>query len=421
MDLQINAEFAPKLRECLFADDRYIIIYGGRGGGKSWAIARALLLRGLVKPLRILCVREFMSSVADSVHKLLSDQIFELCLADYYTIEKGTIFGRNGTEFRFAGIRNNVTQIKSFEGIDICWAEEAQNVSKASWEVLVPTIRKTGSQIIVSFNPEGQNDETYQRFVVKPPPYSRVVKINYDENPWFPEVLRREAEYLKASDPDLYQNVWLGFPRIALDKAIYARELRELQEEGRICKVPYDNSIPVNTFWDLGRADHTAIIFAQVVAMEFRVIDYIQDSGKSIHDYIKQIQTKPYIYGTDFLPHDARAKTLGTRRSIEEIMRSNGRKVQIVPRLSIQDGINAARSIFPRVYVDELKCAKLLECLRNYRWDDSDRPKPVHDVYCHGSDAWRYMSLSLNPPKPKSEDIRTTGYTNYGVTTGWMA
>jgi phage terminase large subunit len=398
---QISAEFPPKLIGPLFdRDARYKIFYGGRGGSKSWSIVRALLIQGISRPLRILCVREFMSSVADSVHKLLADQIQALGLSDHYTVEKASIFAANGTEFRFAGIRNNVSAIKSFEAVDIAFVEEASNVSATSWSILIPTIRKAGSQIWLSFNPELASDDTFQRFIVHTPPNSIVVKINYDENPWFPEVLQAEAEHLKETDPDAYNNIYLGFPKVFLENAIYGKELRIAQEENRIGKVPYDPLLPVHRFWDLGWRDQSAVTMAQTIGFETHIIDYLQGSQKTIHEYLKILQAKPYIFGVDFLPHDAKAKQLGSGKSIEEIMRSTGCKVQIVPRLSVEDGINATRMMFANTWIDEVKCADLIQCLRKYRYDITGaRPTPIHDDASHGADSVRYCAISLRAPK----------------------
>src|SRR6185437_8216085 len=180
---QIEANFPEKL-SYLFKPKRYKVAYGGRGGAKSWGFARALLILGAQKPLRILCARETQKSIQDSVHKLLSDQVKALGLEEFYQVQKAAIIGANGTEFAFAGIRQNVGNMKSFEGCDICWVEEAQNVSKHSWSVLIPTIRKEGSEIWVSFNPELETDETYQRFVIRPYPGCEPVKINWSDNPW---------------------------------------------------------------------------------------------------------------------------------------------------------------------------------------------------------------------------------------------
>ena len=160
-----KAAFPAKLQG-LFKKSRYKVLYGGRGGAKSWGIARALLIMGAKKPMRILCAREYQTSIKDSVHKLLCDQIEALGLLQFYEITQASLRGANGTEFAFIGLKNNPANIKSFEGVDVCWVEEAQTVSRLSWNILIPTIRKEGSEIWVSFNPELETDETYQRFVV---------------------------------------------------------------------------------------------------------------------------------------------------------------------------------------------------------------------------------------------------------------
>ncbi|MDN5881532.1 MAG: PBSX family phage terminase large subunit, partial [Nitrosospira sp.] len=388
-----------------------------RGGAKSWGVARALLIQAAATPLRILCVREFQTSIAESVHHLLQSQIAEIGLESFYEVQNNAIKGANGSEFVFAGLRNNVTKIKSFEGVDRVWVEEAQTVSKSSWEVLIPTIRKDGSEIWLTFNPELESDETYRRFVVNPPADAKVVKINWQDNPWFPEVLAREKDELKARDPDAYQNVWEGHCRVTLDGAIYARELRLAQEEGRIRNVPYDALKQVHTFFDLGWADNTSIWFAQSVNNELRLIDYYSNNQQPLQHYIGVLQNKGYIYGTDWLPHDAKAKTLATGRSVEEIMTAAGRKVQIVPNLSVSDGINAARTIFNRCYFDEARCAEGLQSLRHYRYDvDPDSKqfsgKPLHDYHSHAADAFRYFAVAIEEDRPASSarGIRMGGW-----------
>ena len=136
-----KAEFPLKL-ECLFKPSRYKVLYGGRGGAKSWGVARALLIKAAQSQLRILCAREFQTSIKDSVHKLLCDQIEALGLGSFYEITQTSIRGKNGSEFSFVGLKNNVANVKSYEGVDICWVEEAQTTSRMSWSVLIPTIRK---------------------------------------------------------------------------------------------------------------------------------------------------------------------------------------------------------------------------------------------------------------------------------------
>lgn len=431
--LSLRAEFPEKL-EFLFTPSRYKVLYGGRGGAKSWGVARALLIKGAKTPLRILCAREFQSSIQDSVHRLLSDQIEALGLSAFYEIQKASIRGANGTEFGFEGIRHNVSKIKSYEGADICWVEEADQVSRSSWEVIVPTIRKeyadgTTSEIWLTFNPQLETDETYKRFILNPQPDALVTKINHNDNPWFPEVLRREMEHLKATDSDAYLNIWEGHCRQSLEGAIYANELRAARESGRITRVPYDQTKPVHTFWDLGWSDKTAIWFAQAIGFEYRVIDYHDDDQKTINHYLQVLQSKQYVYGTDWLPHDAQNSTLAAAgRSIESLMRASGRKVRIIPKLSVEHGINAARTVFPNCWFDAEKCADGLQSLNHYRYEvDPDTKqfskKPFHDQHSHAADAFRYMALSLKEPKSEREQkpiIKTIEIGSDSRRLGWM-
>lgn len=207
-----EVEIARPFREIL-NPARYKVFYGGRGSGKSWSIGKVLVSRAAFEKKKILCAREIQKSIKDSVHALLVEQIEQLDLSKLYEITKNSIRGiYSGSEIIFNGLRHNVQEIKSTEGIDICWVEEAQGVSEESWKVLIPTIRKPDSEIWVTFNPAQESDPTYQRFIVNPPPGSIVRKVNWNDNPWFPEVLRREMEYDRRIDPDKYLHIWEGNP-----------------------------------------------------------------------------------------------------------------------------------------------------------------------------------------------------------------
>lgn len=206
-----RVEFARPF-EALFSPSRYKVFYGGRGGAKSWAFARALLLMAAARPLRILCAREFQVSIADSVHRLLSDQIEAMGLQDKFTVQQNSITSCCSSLFLFKGIRKNIREIKSLEGIDVCWVEEAESVSKESWEILIPTIRKQDSEIWVGFNPGTADDDTYKRFVLAPPEGALVRKVGWQDNPWFPATLRAEMEYCRRKDADAFAHIWGGEP-----------------------------------------------------------------------------------------------------------------------------------------------------------------------------------------------------------------
>jgi len=417
-------EFPEKL-ECLFRPGRYKILYGGRGGAKSWGVARALLVRGTVAPLRILCAREIQKSITDSVHRLLADQIAAMGLSHFYEVQQTTIKGANGSSFLFAGLRHNINNIKSLEGADIVWVEEAQTVSKASWEKLIPTVRKPGSQIVVSFNPELDTDETYVRFVKNTPPNTEVVKIDWRDNPWFPAELEAERRHLQATDPDAYLNIYDGHCRQTLDGAIYAKEIRAATEENRLTRVPYEQSKPVHTFWDLGRADRTSIWFGQLVGFETRCIDFYENSGHALGHYLKELQARSYVYGDCWLPHDANNELLASERTIAQQMRAAGFTVKITPKTSVANGINAARTMFPNMWFDADKCADGLNHLRRYRYDVDPETgqfskEPLHDDASHAADAFRYLAVALREKKA-SATMKPAHRTPVAGHSAWMA
>lgn len=419
----------PKALEFLFEPHRYKVAYGGRGGSKSWGVARALLIQGWKDPLRILCAREFQKSIKDSVHKLLSDQIKELDLEDFYIVQETTIKGKNGTEFFFEGLRHNVNNIKSYEGVDRCWVEEAKNVSKASWDVLIPTIRKAGSEIWVTFNPELETDETYKRFVVTPPHDCIVRKVNWRDNPWFPSVLKDEMETLKARDEDAYLHVWEGSCRLTLDGAIYAKELREATLQGRITKVPYDEAHPVHTFWDLGWSDCTSIWFAQKVGFEYRMVDFYQNRLQKLSHYVQAIQARGYMLGRHYLPHDAASHSLNAD-SIEKTMQGvfGKQNVVVVPRVTEKvNGLKAAREIFPRCWFDEAKCGDGIQALRHYRYDVDEHGQyskfPMHDENSHAADAFETFARSIErrTQVETAPMVEFTQYSPESQSVQWMA
>jgi len=201
--------------EFLFVPHRFKVMEGGRGGMKSWAVARALIVLSLQKKVRILCAREYQTSIADSVHKLLHDQIKSLGLEPWFKVTKGHIYSSNGSEFLFMGLgdlgqKSNRTKIKSFEGVDICWVEEAESIGKDTWEVLIPTIRKAGSEIWITYNLCNEDDATYQKFHVAPPDDCVRVELNWRENHWISKELLAAKDHLFATDPESAEHVWDG-------------------------------------------------------------------------------------------------------------------------------------------------------------------------------------------------------------------
>lgn len=413
----LSAEFPAKL-QFLFQPGRYKVAHGGRGSAKSWGFARALLIQAAQKPLRVLCTREVQRSIKDSVHKLLSDQIEGLGLGKLYDILATEIRCKNGSEFIFAGLSTQtVESIKSFEGIDVVWIEEAQAVSKRSWDVLTPTIRKPGSEIWVSFNPELETDETYRRFVLTPPAGAVVAQLNWRDNPWFPEELEAERQDTLKRDPDSYDNIWEGVPRRSVSGAIFAKEIDRAYLEGRVRPVPYDPKLKVHTVWDLGWNDSTSILFVQKSPTEIRVVDFIEDSHRTLDEYAAMIKLRLWNFGTHYLPHDGDAKEFRTGKTAREILSTQLGAVQIVPNIGVEQGIKAARMLFGQVYFDETKAQPLLEHLKRYRRNiptTTDEPtSPVHDEHSHAADAYRYLAVIAD--QMRNEQWGEIKYDNRGI------
>ncbi len=416
---KIPVQFPEKL-EFLFKPSRYKVAYGGRGGSKSWGFARALLLQGMQKPLRILCTREFQSSIKDSVHKLLADQIITMGLEDFYEVQQSTVIGRNGTEFVFAGLRHNINNLKSFESADIVWIEEAVDVLKAHWLKLIFTLRKEGSEIWISFNPELEEDDTYQMFVINPPDDAVVVKMNYTDNPFLSATSLKEITDLKAKDYQDYLHVCEGHCKQMLEGAIYAKEMLAATQENRITKVPYSPHVGVNVFFDLGWSDHTSLWFVQRVGFEYRAIRSYENRQQAFNHYLQYIQSHGYIIDRLFLPHDAQATNLGTGMSIEEIARAAGFKVVIVPKLSIEDGINAVRTIFPNMWFDQENCTMGIQALKRYRYDVDDKGKfsnvPLHDEYSDFADGIRYCAVAMTDKGKSNRPVKKIMLSRNGMT-----
>lgn len=387
--------------ECFIPPVRYKIAHGGRGSSKSWSIARLLIIKAYKENTRILCARETQKSITDSVLQLLSDQITLLGLDGYFEVQKTQILGVNGSRFLFEGLRSNITKIKSMEGIDVVWVEEAESVTFTSWETLIPTIRKKGSEIWVSFNPRDEMDDTYQRFIEHPQEDSVITEVNYNDNPWFPEELEKERLHLEKVNWDLYEHVWLGKCFANREGAYYSKYLQSIKEQ--ITRVPVEPGLRVSTYWDLGVSDSTAIWFVQNIGMELRVIDCYEAHGEGLQHYIKHLydfaEKHNIIYDRHVAPHDIRVRELTNGKSRLDTARKLGINFHVAPNLSIEEGIHSTRQILHRCWFDAERCKEGLKSLRNYRkeFDESKgvyKNNPLHDWTSHFSDAFRYFAIS---------------------------
>lgn len=383
---------------------RHYLYHGGRSSGKSTTVAIFLVTLATSKPMRILCCREIQRSIKESVHRLLSDCIEKYQLPGW-TITDETLKNSNGSEFIFKGLHGNEQNVKSTEGVDICWVEEAQSVSMNSIDVLIPTIRKEGSFLIWTMNRLSAQDPVWVRIAEKPDDRTYIKQVNSTaiEKLLSPEIIA-EREKMRVDNPELYAHVWLGEPLTVTTGSIYGKQLAQAREDGRIGKVPYDGSAPVYAALDLGVGDSTAICFFQNVGQEIHFIDYYESSGEDLAHYINVLANKPWDYRQIFLPHDAKARELQTGKTREEFFREHGYNNVTILRPSShtfgQDDINmTARPKFSRCWFDEKNCARLLECLAAYHYEYDDKNKllkdrPHHDWSSHAADAFIYSLIA---------------------------
>ncbi len=422
MQLKIEVPKEFKVLFDLDSDLRHIVLYGGRASGKSTSVALSLLILGMNKKLRILCTREVQNSIADSVHKLLSDLISKYKL-NTWEVQKDIIRNKQtGSEIFFKGLHNNSQSIKSIEGIDIVWVEEAQSVSADSINTLVPTIRKAGSRLIWTFNRLTENDPVWELIVKKADDRTFVQRINSDaiESLLSKEIIE-EREKMRIDNPEMFEHVWLGEPMTAKTGSVFGKQLAQARNEGRITKVPYDASTGVYTAWDLGIGDSTVIWFFQVVGREIHFIDHYEGSNEDLGHYISYIQNKPYQYTTHFLPHDSKARELQTGMTRVEFFNNHGiYNIEVLRPTNFslgQDDIDlVARPKFSLCWFDEEKCQRGLECLRayHYEYDEKNkllRNKPEHDWSSHSSSAFIYALMAKTEQLDVKLKVKFKSYT----------
>ena len=428
-ELEVRADFPPKM-EFLFRPSRFKVAYGGRDASRSWSVARALLTIGFNRTERILCAREIQKTLSDSVMALLKDQIEKLGLSAFYNAQENSIKGMNGTEFIFTGLRDlDANKIKSYEGVTICWVEEAETLTKRSFNILEPTIRKAGSELWFTFNPQLDSDFIYDYFVTNTPEDAVVVHMTWRDNPWFSATLVNGRERMQLTDKDEYDNIWEGKCRKAVSGAIYANEIGDLIHKKRFRTTPYDPSMPVHTVWDLGWNDAMSILLVQRMASAVMVIGYLEASFKTYAQCVAELNTLKYVWGTDWLPHDGKQTRPDTGKSPKQILEGLGRKNVSVPNAATdpEEGIKLVRMMFPRLYIDNALyendsweydgCKRLVECLKRYRRSvpasTGEPGKPVHDEFSHGADAIRLLAMIVD--KISNEDTPVPRMQAYGI------
>lgn len=434
--VHIPRKLAPLTRRA-----RYKGAHGGRGGAKSHFFAEQLVLRCYAEPTRAVCIREVQDTIKESVRQLLVDKIHKLGLESEFQCLDTEIRGPLGSLIIFRGMQSyNAENIKSLEGYDIAWVEEAQSLSAKSWRMLRPTIRKPGSEIWCSWNPRHDTDPVDEFF--RGPHKSKdaiCVEVNWPDNPWFPSVLHDEMSRDYAADPEMAEHVWGGGYEIVSEGAYFARLIAQAEKEGRIGDFRYNPSRLVRTSWDLGVDDYTAIWFWQDDGLRATVIDYYEVSGDgadeivaaalpeifippkgeerwrgwSSADALNELKReKPYRYGEHFLPHDIAMREWGAggRSRILTVRELGLVNVKRGVATNPADRIEAARQLLPITQFTDTERVMLgLKRLRRYSRKFNDAmgtyTTPLHDDNSHGADAFGEFAMNCGlgrdkPPAP---------------------
>jgi phage terminase large subunit len=354
---------------------RYKVLEGGRGSGKSYSFADALIARAAHEKLRILCTRETQNSIKDSVHKLLSDRISELQFDRFFVIQKDSICSTSGSEFIFKGLHHNISEVKSTEGIDICWVEEAERVSDFSWTVLIPTIRKENSEIWVSFNPEDENSATYTRFVNNPPPDCKSVHLTFRDNEMFPNVLRREMEYDKRVDPDKYEHVWEGKTKGYSSACIF---------KGKIKVEAFDTPDKVQFFFgaDWGFSGDPSVLGRMFIRENRLYIDYeAYGFGVEINELETFFDSVPASRKWDITGDSERPDTISYLAKKGFNIKGAGKG-----KGSVDDGIAFLRG-FEEIVIHP-RCPGAIDNFKNYKWKVDKVTGRILPIPAEGSDHW---------------------------------
>lgn len=314
----------------------------------------------------------------------------------------------NGARVRLYG-SDNYNRLRGIF-LDGCVLDEYGQTDPRAWpEVIRPALADRHGWAVFIGTPAGKNDfwRIHANALTDPGWYSMVLKAS--QSGILPQDELDDMKRMLSADA-YSQELECDF-EAAIRGAIYRTELAALEADNRLCGVPYDPAVPVWVSWDLGINNSTALWCAQQVGREIHIIDYYEASGEPLTHYVQWLDSKPYRYGIDLLPHDAKARELGTGKTREEILRANGRKVRVLPAQSVEDGIEAAKMLLGRCWFDRTKTARGRECLAHYRRDFNDKMgiyknAPVHDWSSDASDSFRYMSLGLREtsnislPKP---------------------
>lgn len=417
---QATVRIPPKLVEVFDGEARFRGAYGGRGSAKTRTFAKMTAVRGYQFGRsgvsgQILCGREHLNSLDESSLEEVKAAIrSEPWLEAYYEIGEKYVKSRDGRiSYAFAGLSQNVNSIKSKSRLLIVWVDEAENVRDSSWDKLIPTAREEGtlgdmawnSEIWVTWNPERKDSATHKRFRMITPDKAKIVQMNWQDNPWFPDVLNRDRIDCLEKTPDKYAHIWEGDFVTAVEGAYYAKELAQARADGRIGRVARDPLLEVRAYWDIGgtgaKADATAIWLVQFSGQEIRWLDHYEASGQPLSVHVDWLRSRGYPVRTCVLPHDGGTHDRVYAVSYESALTAAGFEVVIIPNQgkgAAKARIEALRRLFPRCWFHEAATEAGRDALGWYHEKRDEKRNlglgPNHDWSSHSADAAGLVAIA---------------------------
>jgi len=403
--------------EPLLTPARYKGAWGGRGSGKSHFFGEMLVDDSICqKGLRSVCIREVQKSLKQSSKKLIEDKIQSLRLgeANGFKIFNEVIETPGDGLIMFQGMQDHTAEsIKSLEGFNRAWIEEAQTMSITSLRLLRPTIRAEDSELWFSWNPRRKTDPVDMLLRQGTPPTgSVVVNANWAHNPWFPSVLEQERQDCLNLTPEEYDHVWDGGYATVMEGAYFAKHIAQAKTDGRIGNVPPDPLMTYRVFVDIGgtgaKADAFTMWVAQFIGLEIRVLNYYEVQGQPLDSHLNWLRSNGYT--TDkaqiWLPHDGKTNDRVYDVSYESALTQAGYQVTVIPNQgkgAAMARVEEVRRLFPSIWIDKTKCAGGIDALGWYH-EKKDEVRniglgPEHDWASHGADAFGLMCVAYQPPR----------------------
>jgi phage terminase large subunit len=399
---------AMRVFKPLLQPSRYKAAYGGRGSGKSQFFAELIVSRALAKPgLRALCCREVQKSLKESAKKLIESKIEALGVGDQFDCQTAEIKTPGGGLIAFAGLQDHTSEsIKSYEGFDVAWVEEAQTVSQRSLNLLRPTIRSPGSELWFSWNPRFDTDAVDKMFRgPEKPTGSLVVRANWNDNKLFPAELEQERLDCQRQQPEQYDHIWEGGYATVAEGAYFAKHIAEAREQKRITDIAIDPLLSRRAYWDIGLRDACSIWIVQQRGTRLNFVDHYEAEGQDLATHLNWLRSAGHGSAECVLPHDGAKRDPIAAERYEDHIRNAGFNVRTVPNQgkgAAMKRVEAARNLFGQMWFDETRCAKGLKAIGWYHEKKNDGGYgvgPDHDWSSHSADSFGLAAIDYEPPR----------------------